>query len=169
MLCQVCEKNNATIHFTKIINGNVEEKHICESCAKKNSDFDFEMPFSFQKIFTGFIDAKQKQNVKDISCNCGLTYGKFMENGKFGCASCFEVFQDDVESLLKGIHGHINHNGKVPKRASNRILQRRAIGTLRSEMEESIENEDFEKAALLRDEIKKIQEEIDKIGGEGID
>jgi protein arginine kinase activator len=165
LLCEICEKNNATIHFTKIINGSVEEKHICDSCAKKNKDLDFEIPFPFQKIFTGLMDSKQHQNIKDISCGCGLTYGKFMEDGKFGCADCFEVFQDDVESLLKGIHGHSEHKGKVPKRAKNKILQRRTIGTLRSEMEESIEDEDFEKAALLRDEIKRIQEEIDKIEG----
>ena len=34
MLCQVCNKNEATVHYTKIINGEIEELHICEECAR---------------------------------------------------------------------------------------------------------------------------------------
>lgn len=166
MLCQICEKNNATIHFTKIINGNIEERHVCDSCAKKSNDLDFNLPFSFQKIFTGLIDSIQEgqQKVRNISCpRCGLTYTKFMEIGKFGCSDCYETFKEDVESLLKGIHGHNEHKGKVPKNANNRILQKREIETLREELEKAIEKEDFEKAALLRDEIKKVKEDFDNI------
>jgi len=163
-LCQVCEKNNATIHFTKIINGNVEERHLCDLCAKNNNDLDFDLPFSFQKIFTGLIDSIQEgqAKVKNISCpKCGLTYERFMKNGKFGCSNCYEVFKEDVESLLKGIHGHNEHNGKIPKRANKSILQKREIETLRIDLQNAIEDEDFEKAALLRDEIKIIKDNLD--------
>lgn len=166
LLCQSCGKNNATIHFTKIINGHVEEKHLCEACAKVINDFDFELPFSFQKLFTGLlnpIEEEQQQRVKDLTCpKCGLTYKKFIEIGKFGCGKCYETFNEDMKSLLKGIHGHTEHRGKVSKRFNDIILQKKEIESLRLELEECIDKENFERAALLRDEIKKIKGEIGK-------
>lgn len=167
LLCQVCEKNQATIHFTKIINGNVEERHLCDSCAKENNDLDFDLPFSFQKLFTGLIGSipEGQDVIKNITCKCGLTYKKFMEIGKFGCAQCYETFKEDVDSLLQGIHGHNEHRGKVPSRNRSKILQKRAMETLRVELEEAVGKEDFERAAVLRDEIKKIKEKFDMIEG----
>lgn len=35
MLCQECNKRPATLHFTKIVNGEKTEFHICETCAKE--------------------------------------------------------------------------------------------------------------------------------------
>ena len=159
MLCQSCNKNNATIHFTKIINGNIEETHLCDSCAKKKNDFDLDFPFPFQKIFTGLIGSVQEgqQEFKNITCpKCGLTYKKFLEAGRFGCDRCYEAFEEDVESLVKGIHGHTEHKGKIPAGASNKIQHKKAIDSLRKELEESIVKEDFERAAFLRDEIKRL-------------
>ncbi len=167
MLCQVCEKNNATIHFTKIVNGKIEEMHLCDSCAKKNNDLDFDFPFSFQKIFTGLIGPIQegKQEIKNISCpKCGLTYKKFMEVGKFGCGECYKTFKEDVDSLLKGIHGHNEHKGKIPTKANGIIIQNKVIESLKTELEESIVKEDFERAAFLRDEIKKLKSRTDDFG-----
>lgn len=169
MLCQVCEKNNAAIHFTKIINGHVEERHLCEACAKEKNEFDFELPFSFQKLFTGLISPmeEEKQEIKNIVCpGCGLTYSKFMEIGKFGCGECYETFRADVKSLLKGIHGHSEHKGKTSKDFSQIISQRKEIEALKVELEESIDKEDFERAAYLRDEIKKIKGKIGRIEGD---
>jgi len=168
LLCQACEKNNATIHFTKIINGSIEEMHLCDSCAKKNNDLDFEFPFSFQKIFTGLIGSMQegKEEIKNISCpQCGLTYKKFMEIGRFGCSQCYETFREDVDSLLKGIHGHNEHKGKIPTKINSQTIQKKAIESLRNELEESIVKEDFERAAFLRDEIKKLKSKIDGFEG----
>ena len=167
MLCQSCNKNNATIHFTKIINGNIEETHLCDQCAQKNNDFDLDFPFPFQKIFTGLISSAQEgqPEYKNISCpKCGLTYKKFLEGGRFGCNECYEAFKEDVESLLKGIHGHTEHKGKIAVRANSKILNKRAINSLRKELEESIVKEDFERAAFLRDEIKRLSCDISSQG-----
>lgn len=168
MLCQVCEKNNATIHFTKIINGHIEERHLCEECAKENNEFDFELPFSFQKLFTGLITpmGEEKQDVKNVSCpKCGLSYKKFMEVGKFGCDKCYKTFRNDVKSLLKGIHGHSEHKGKISKDYRDIISQKKEIDSLKAQLAESIDKEDFERAAFLRDEIKRLKANIGKFEG----
>ena len=38
MLCQECGKKPATLHFTKIVNGEKTEFHICESCASEKGE-----------------------------------------------------------------------------------------------------------------------------------
>lgn len=166
MLCQSCNKNKATIHFTKIVNGDVEEKHLCDTCAKANNDFDFEFPFPLHKLFTGLLEISEQNeieqpNFKNINCpRCGLDYRKFKETGKFGCAKCYEVFSDDIEILLKNIHGHSKHIGKIPAKSEERILKQREIENLKKELKDNIKVENFEKAAIIRDEIKKINGEI---------
>lgn len=36
MLCQSCQKNQATTHIKTIINGELTEYMLCPECAKKN-------------------------------------------------------------------------------------------------------------------------------------
>ncbi len=168
MLCQSCNKNDATIHFTKIINGEVEEKHLCDSCAKGNKEFDFDFPFPFHKIFTGLLEInveneKEEPQFKKINCpKCGLDYKRFMDTGKFGCAYCYQVFREDINVLVKNIHGHSEHIGKVPAKSEEKILQKREVETLKKALDESVKVEDFERAAILRDEIRKITSKIDQ-------
>lgn len=164
MLCQYCNMNDATIHFTKIVNGSVEEKHLCDSCAKSNNDFNFEFPFPFHELFTGLLEttnqsAAGQELFKNINCpRCGLDYMKFMETGKFGCPKCYEVFTDEIDILLKNIHGHSRHIGKIPSRSEEGILQKREIENLKVELNVKIKTEKFEEAAVIRDKIKKINE-----------
>lgn len=162
MLCQSCGKNNASIHFTKIINGNIEEKHICEMCAKEGNNYEFELPYPFHELFAGLMGSVKKEEVKDDGCSqCGLTHSEFSKTGKFGCVNCFKVFEKDVDSLLKGVHGHNNHIGKTPSRINSKMVNRKEIESLKTQLEESIAREEFEKAAKLRDKIKSIKEKID--------
>ncbi|HZK33598.1 MAG TPA: UvrB/UvrC motif-containing protein [Tissierellaceae bacterium] len=167
MLCESCNKNKATIHYKKIVNGKIEEKHLCESCIKESNEFDFKFALPFHKIFIGLLDSigeveQGNQDFKKINCpQCGLDYKKFMDTGKFGCEKCYEVFKEDINSLLKNIHGHNEHKGKLPKRLKGKILKKREIDSLREDLKDSIDIEDFEKAAILRDEIKKIRDKIE--------
>lgn len=39
MLCQECQRRQATLHFTKIINGKKTEFHICDVCAKEKGEY----------------------------------------------------------------------------------------------------------------------------------
>lgn len=38
MLCQQCEERRATLKFTKVVNGQKTEKHLCEFCAKEKGE-----------------------------------------------------------------------------------------------------------------------------------
>lgn len=165
MLCQVCNKKDATVHYTKIINGEIEELHMCDECAKDNNEFEFDSTFSFHKLLTGLIDSLQGETkgeeIGEFICPfCGLSYAQFRQTGKFGCSQCYETFQSNLAPLFKGIHGHNKHMGKVPKRTNKTLAQEREIARLRREMSKLVSQEAFEEAAILRDKIKKLENEL---------
>lgn len=162
MLCESCGKNEAYIHYTKIINGKYMEEHLCEECALKNYDFDKD--FSMSKLFTGLIDGikDNKEKINETKCNfCGLSYSKFRNEGKFGCSQCYETFKDKLDPLIKGLHGHNRHRGKIPINSSSRVYLKRVEDNLQIDLENAIKMEEFERAAQIRDQLKKLRSTLD--------
>ena len=58
MICQECGKRPATLHFTKIVNGDKNEFHICENCAREKGEM---IPgtsngFSIHNLLSGLLD-----------------------------------------------------------------------------------------------------------------
>lgn len=169
MKCESCGKNEAKFHYTKITNGNIEEKHLCEDCASEeyNFEFDFEENFSMNNFFAGLIDGPGKNySVENgLKCKkCGQTYSEFKNEGKFGCNECYKTFENKIEPLIKGIHGHTKHRGKIPKQASKDVHFKREKDNLKKELEEAVKEERFERAAVLRDELKVLEGETESIG-----
>ncbi|MEW8973727.1 MAG: UvrB/UvrC motif-containing protein [Tissierellaceae bacterium] len=168
MLCESCGKNEANLHYTKVINGKVEEKHLCQECASANYDFDFNNPFSMHKLFTGLIDNKQEDKDRDIEykCeNCGLSYSDFKREGKFGCSQCYETFKDKLDPLIRGLHGHNINRGKIPKRSNERIYLKREEDSLKTRLENAVKMEEFEEAAIIRDKLKELKGKLKSYKG----
>ncbi|RKD33758.1 UvrB/UvrC motif-containing protein [Thermohalobacter berrensis] len=168
MLCDECGKNKSTVHYTKILNGKKEEIHLCDECAKDYKQFDIDSSFSIHNFLTGLLDNMQEGPFKNVNyvhelkCNrCGLTYNQFRETGKFGCSECYKSFHDKLIPLLKRIHRHDSHIGKVPKRAGSKIRIKKEITKLKNKLEIAVKKEEYEKAAELRDKIKELKNQID--------
>ncbi|MDF2659144.1 MAG: UvrB/UvrC protein [Paenibacillus sp.] len=168
MLCQECNKRPATLHFTKIVNGEKTEFHICESCAREKGELIPGTPngFSIHNLLSGLLDfdpaqaigAKQQQQLR---CEqCGLTYSQFSKIGRFGCSSCYEQFSGRLDPLFKRVHGNTVHVGKVPKRTGGLIQYKREIDKLKQEMQMSITREEFEQAAKIRDQIRELETKL---------
>jgi protein-arginine kinase activator protein McsA len=83
-----------------------------------------------------------------------------VNNGKLGCADCYTTFYDKLLPSLQRIHGKTRHEGKVPliRNASVETPKVDKIEILSEELKKAIENQEFEKAAELRDEINKMKE-----------
>lgn len=168
MECQECHMRPATLHFTKIINGQKTEIHICEHCAKEKGDFHpGSNSFSIHHLLSGLLGFENPMEetqespfqTEDLQCSgCGMTYSQFVKKGKFGCAHCYETFQSKLDPIFRRVHGgNTTHKGKIPKRIGSDIQARRALDELKRKLHRLIENEEFEQAAEVRDKIRALE------------
>ncbi|XEC97532.1 UvrB/UvrC motif-containing protein [Paenibacillus tarimensis] len=170
MHCQECGKRPATLHFTKIVNGEKTEFHLCESCAREKSDSIPGTPngFSIHSLLSGLLDFEKTGGTaglgpkpQTIRCDeCGLTYSQFSKIGRFGCSACYRHFTDRLDPLFKRVHGNTVHVGKIPKRSGRQIQHRREIEQLKRELQQRIEREEFENAARIRDRIRELERKV---------
>ncbi len=165
MNCQECGMRQATLHFTKIVNGEKTEFHICEVCAREKGEI---LPggtngFSIQNLLSGILHFDPLHNtvgqiVPTTQCEqCGLTFTQFSKMGRFGCSECYKTFHNRLDPLFKRIHGNTTHSGKIPKRVGGTISLKKDILKLKEELKNRILNEEFEKAADVRDKIRRLE------------
>ncbi|PTM54733.1 UvrB/UvrC motif-containing protein [Desmospora activa] len=173
MQCQECGKRPATLHYTKIINGEKTEFHLCDSCARDKGEQmpGFDGGFSIHHLLSGLLNMEpsvaegkprgQTEAPSVLRCpTCGLTYNQFSKIGRFGCSNCYQAFGERLEPLFRRVHGNTSHRGKVPQRTGGKLKLRREIEQLRGELSKRIQNEEFEEAARLRDHIRSLQEKL---------
>lgn len=172
MKCQECHKRPASLHFTQVVNGNKTEIHVCESCAKEKGYMsNTEEAYSLHNLLTGLFNfdtsemSNQKapfQKVKDIQCpKCEMTLSEFKRIGKFGCAECYHTFSSQLDPIFRRVHsGNTTHQGKIPKRKGGHLHLKKELSALRGKLQSLIENEEFEEAATIRDEIKELEQTI---------
>ena len=160
MLCERCHVNPATVHLKKSINGVLDEKHLCQTCAEETGELqilNLGNPLgSFFETLLGSMELKPA--MMQTKCEvCGLTFDDFRQKGEFGCSDCYVTFREELKPILRRIQGDVIHNGKVPKRAGGTLSIKREIEKLRDNLKELVAKEEYEKAAKVRDEIKKLE------------
>ncbi len=163
MVCQVCGKSPASVHFTEIVNGKMSELHVCEACAHEKGvqPAQGKGKFWISDLIAGMIDESasgDQERIGHIQCaGCGLLYSTFRETGRLGCPACYESFGTQLRPVLRRIHGAIRHVGKTPARDEGRVERRRALTQLQDALDRAIEHEEFEQAAELRDKIMSLE------------
>jgi len=165
MLCQICGKNPASVHFTEIHDNKMSEIHVCERCAEEKG---MHTPspahkFDIADLLAGMVDSmtvSEEERVGHVQCpTCGLVYSSFKETGRLGCADCYKAFQAQLRPLLRRIHGDTRHRGKAPARGGAGGTVLRQVQRLHDELQRAVEREDFERAAQIRDEIRRLESE----------
>ncbi|MCP8971081.1 UvrB/UvrC motif-containing protein [Ectobacillus ponti] len=176
MICEECKTRPATLHFTKIVNGEKTETHICEQCAQEQGHsamfFSSGNNFSFHNLLSGLLHADHSQFIEKkanqpaaeytMQCpHCHMTYQRFSKLGRFGCARCYETFQSQLNPILKRLHsGNTVHHGKIPKRMGGNLHLRKELDELKQQLLQYIQQEEFEKAAEARDTIRQIEKQL---------
>ncbi|MBM3255302.1 MAG: hypothetical protein FJZ08_03280 [Candidatus Omnitrophica bacterium] len=160
MLCDICNKNQATVHLTEIIDEQMNELHLCEECARQKS-VQMEQQFGLSDLLAGLAEFNKptlEKEAQDLKCpNCALTYSDFKKMGRLGCGECYSAFKKYLGPLLKRIHGSSLHVGKSPLRVSVGAKKKIDLSGLRQKLQKAIESEAFEEAAQLRDQIKEFE------------
>ncbi len=136
-------------------------------------DFDFfDEPFfqnpvkTLNSLFSGFFGGEKalgsgnptgEEKTAEKKCEgCGSTLRDFATRGA-GCPKCFETFAEELAPTVSRAHGRTVHTGRAPAKFRDRIETKRKIEALVEEQREAVKNEDFERAAEIRDELKKLR------------
>ena len=166
--CDRCE-NPATVHLTEIKAGQKTERHLCEKCAATLHvpSAGKELAKLLKSFEPAMVLAQAGPAVASLTCpECGMTYAEFRQHGRFGCAHDYEVFAEQIEKLLKRIHGGTRYAGKRPGGGAIKPPPSRdELLRVRSLLDEAIKAENYEEAARLRDQIRRLSEESGSTGG----
>jgi len=165
MLCQNCQYREATLHLTKIVNGQGMQIHLCQECAQKAQGLTFNfypgMAGDFLQalfgIHSGSKQGKSPAAEQEKCPGCGRTFAQIQQAGKMGCGQCYEKFEAQIELLLRQIQGGGVHVGKVPLRCAASLKNKRETERLRNKLQELVQREEFEEAAKVRDQIRELE------------
>ncbi|MGI9626849.1 MAG: UvrB/UvrC motif-containing protein [Longimicrobiales bacterium] len=156
-------KNSAVVHLTQVVNNKISTHHLCQACATAKGINTAKPTSSF--ALSDFLAQLGETGQTETStetfepCDfCGLTFPTFKETGRLGCSHCYSSFEKGLRRLLTRIHGGSQHVGKVylPPNPTATDLEKR-LDALRRRLNRAVDSEDFERAAVLRDQIRALE------------
>jgi protein arginine kinase activator len=165
VVCQVCQQRPASVHITEPRDDqSADVVHICHHCLLQHQ-IDLDQDFAPIRDLLG--DSLQDQDTATVTppvssgqaCPaCGMTTEEFNENRHFGCAHDPDHFGEEVIDLLERLHGSSHHVGRTPNRPgtshTERAIHRRVL--YEKQLEQAIAEEDYERAAQLRDRLREL-------------
>ena len=108
----------ASIFFSYIEEGKVRKVNLCTKCAEErgvNDPTGYSLIDMLQGMGEETSSGKREIRGDELTCAaCGFTQSDFKKTGRFGCANCYEVFNEGLENLLEAMHKNTEHIGKVP-------------------------------------------------------
>lgn len=171
MKCDQCDCE-ATVHEVTVRNGVKIEKHLCESCATSHGiavqpTTPINELIKHYVLAHGITPAPAVPAQKGHVCAlCRTTFAEFRQHGLLGCPECYRTFEAQLGPLIERAHeGGIKHVGKLPRRQLGKpetprglSMEERAerLRRIRKELDSAVKTEQYELAAKLRDELKKL-------------
>lgn len=155
--CDKCDKP-ATIYLTEIIDGKKIEKHLCEACAVSEG-ITIQPSVSISQLLEEFVLHTGSGESANLKCDvCGMTFSDFRQQKLLGCPHDYDAFEKSLLPVIERAQGGATqHVGKVPHKAGSEQKKYNAMLRLRMELKNAIAAEDYEKAAMLRDQIKELE------------
>jgi len=170
--CFLCDKiTYVPFHVTEINDGKVISYHMCKQCGTEYTQDAFKQkqepmkkldlthiktPEELLNFLSGVHQAPKSDKEP---CVCGMTIAEFDDKGKFGCAQCYEHFDEKMEELAYPWHGARQHVGKQPKRQMAELMENdpvEKLKLLKLKYAKSLELEEYEKLADLKKQIDEI-------------
>lgn len=158
--CSGCRKGVA-VRYTEVVGNTITHTVMCGDCPQLEARLHGIPARSEVKTQAG--------GVAGLCCgSCGTTLNEVRAGSLLGCNECYEVFEDLVLSELQGA-GRIPprhkggkksaplHIGRAPGEAKEMSPSLKLLA-LNEALTETLQREDYEQAAWLRDQIKEITE-----------
>ena len=165
MLCNVCKQNEAKVHLTQIVGDKMQKVDLCEACSREKGVGD-PASYSLAELLLGQSlptdevapEIEAAADVETKCPTCGYSQADFKKAGRFGCSDCYTTFGEGLGTMLKTMHKGLRHTGKVPAALQQAREAVQKLKTLQKRLEKAVAEENFEEAAQLRDEIKRLKD-----------
>lgn len=156
MKCENCGKNEVTFVYQSNINGKVTEKHLCSECAEKLG-YTQKIAAHSQRMMQNFFGNSIFGNsfFDDFFSPVPSLMGRMLEDP-------FDDFFADMPALGAAPAKQEEQKKKddlVDREEQGRFAYLRQMNALKMEMKKAVHQENFERAAELRDEIHKLESE----------
>ncbi|MBQ9308378.1 MAG: UvrB/UvrC motif-containing protein [Clostridia bacterium] len=172
MICEECNTREATCQVNVIIGEERITRHLCNDCMQRMHGtmgaalFTSKISDMLSSILsaitteTGAEEKEKKEEGPDKFCPvCGASLHAFRKSGRLGCPACYQAFREELTPMLQKIHGRVQHAGRCPLEGEAEQQVRTRKEELSRQMEEAVREEDFERAARIRDEIRELKGE----------
>ena len=177
-LCEECGVNEACYTVSVMMGGQITQRHLCADCmAKMNMNLAAgnikHLLSAIMSAISGSVEeaaasaaAPEEQTAAggDPVCErCNTTLSQFTKSGRLGCPQCYKSFHEQLTPMLQQIHGRVQHAGRKALDTEAAQRRRALYDRLTRQLEQAVETEDFETAAILRDQLRHLS---DTEGGE---
>jgi protein arginine kinase activator len=157
MNCENCGKEEVSFHYTSNINGNITEKHLCAECAGKlgytGGERNMLRPdISIEDVFTEMFGGRPSRRVIG---GYPMVFPTFVIP-TIGFVVPEEAGAQPERRLHPQVQPSVTPQDIKPE-IDEEMKKRREINVLREQMRTAAETEDFEKAAALRDSIRRLE------------
>ena len=175
MICERCNKKNATLFYRESIGGRVRALRLCGECtealeqAGELEDVSaavagFISPHFLldeSSFFLPFHSLRGADGKGSCKCPiCGATIGDIAAAGKVGCSACYTVFAEELQGAIRSAHGRAEHTGRVSAGYRARLERTERLSALKKQLKEAVLQEDYESAAGLRDSIRALEADL---------
>lgn len=154
MKCENCGKNEVTFVYQSNINGNVTEKHLCSECAEKLG-YTRKIAAHSQRMMQNFFGNSFFDDFFSSMPSLISRMNRMLEDP-------FDDFFTDMPALgaapaQQQEQPQQKQDSLVGKEEQSRFAYMRQLNALRIEMKKAVHQENFERAAELRDQIKDLE------------
>ncbi|KPL11318.1 hypothetical protein AMJ85_03875 [candidate division BRC1 bacterium SM23_51] len=164
--CQKCDRP-ATHKFTRIVGGEAADFYFCQEHAAEFSPLQQKSglnQMNLTQLLAGLLKSEQGQKTDsdeataaDLRCQtCGLSFRQYRQTMLLGCSDCYSTFDKHLRHDLRRYHGTVRHCGKQPVAKVGKVSDHRQLEALKKRLALAIQDEDFELAAQLRDQIREV-------------
>lgn len=156
MKCDKCN-NNSILHYQSIVNGDKTEYHLCADCANEEGFGEMlnrrPQP-AFSSMFNDFWNKPSKGYMPWFAMPFGGFFGRsFMP---MMIPPQYKLAVEDPEKATECSKCE-KDNYNIPEDAGEEIRSKRELSSLRHQLKIAVKNEEFEKAAELRDKIHEME------------